>query len=127
MHGGRYIETCASVQSGFRMVIAKYISPVISAEGSCLFPLRINRSIPLANRDPSILAGGNARALVRFLEPWNDAGRLPPVTNGCLVVVREGAVKRVLSRCELHRNVIAAMRRIWIVKSAVTSAPVFIP
>ena len=38
--------------------------------------------IPFANRDPSILAGGNAWALVRFLEPRNDAGRLRPVTIG---------------------------------------------
>src|SRR6266581_4865 len=127
MHGGRDIETRTFVQIEFRTFVAKDILPIIGAERSCVFPLRINRSIPFANRDPSILAGGNAGALVRFLEPWNDTGRLRPVTSGCLVVVREGAVKRVLSRCEPHRNVIAAMRRIWIVKSAVTSAPIFVP
>src|SRR5438552_16104813 len=36
-------------------------------------------------------------------------------------MVWEGAVKRILSRRELYRNVIAPVRRIWVVKSAVTS------
>src|SRR5712692_3254294 len=101
---GRDIETCAFVQSGFRTLVAKDILPVVGAKGSCVFPLRINRSIPLANRDPSTLAGGNAGALVRFLEPRNNAGRFRPVTSSCLVVVWESAVKRVLSRRELYRN-----------------------
>jgi hypothetical protein len=99
---------------------------MIGAERSCVFPLRINRSIPFANRDPSILAGGNAGALVRFLEPWDDPRRFRPVATRCLVIVREGAVKRVLSRRELYRNVIAAMRGIRIVKPAITSAPMFV-
>src|SRR5438046_2736161 len=111
----------------FRTFIAKYILPIISAEGSCVFPLRINRSIPLANRNPSILAGGNAGTLVRFLEPWNDAGRFRSMASGGLVIVWEGAVKRILSRRKLYGNQIAPMRGIWIVKSAVTSAPIFVP
>src|SRR5437868_10821024 len=86
--------------------------PIIGAERSCVFPLRISRSIAFANRDPSILAGGNAGALVGFLEPRNDAGRLRPVTVGCLIVVWEGTVKWVLSRREPYRNVIAPVRRI---------------
>src|SRR5436305_11775753 len=100
---------------------------MIGAERSCVFPLRINRSIPFANRDPSILTGGNAGALVRFLAPRNDAGRFRSVTIGCLVAVWAGAVQRVLSGRELYWNVIAAMRGLWIVKSAVTSAPIFVP
>src|SRR5437667_11491322 len=123
--GIRYAR--AFVQIEFRTFVAKDILPIIGAERSCVFPLRINRSIPFANRDPSILAGGNAGALVRFLEPRHDTRRFRPVTIDCLVVVWEGAVKRVLSRGELYRNVIAAMRGIWIVKSAVTSAPIFVP
>src|SRR5213075_1460450 len=126
-HSGRDIETRASVQIGFRTFVAKDILPIIGAERPGVFPLRISRSIPLANRDPSILAGGNAGALVRFLEPRNDAGRFRPVTIDCLVGVWEGAVKRVLSRRELYRNVIAAMRGIWVVKSAIISAPIFVP
>src|SRR5438477_3799292 len=126
-NNGRDIETRASVQIGFRTFVAKDILPIIGAKRSCVFPLRISRSIPFANRDPSILAGGNAGALVRFLEPRKDAGRFRPVTIACLVVVWEGAVKRVLSRRELYRNVIAAMRGIWVVKSAITSARIFVP
>src|SRR4029077_744147 len=124
---GRDIETNASVQSGFRTFIAKYILPIISAEGSCVFPLRINRSIPLANRNPSILAGGNAGALIRFFEPWNDAGRLLSMASAGLVVVWEGAVKRVLSRRELPRNVFGAPQRFCTVNPAITSAPIFVP
>src|SRR5438874_6854722 len=127
MHGGRDIETRTFVQIGFRTFVAKDILPIIGAERSCVFPLRISHSIPFANRDPSILAGGNAGALVLFLEPRNNARRFRPVTIGCLVVVWEGTVKRVLSRRELYRNVIAAMRGIWVVKSAVTSTPMLVP
>src|SRR5207244_7101400 len=78
-------------------------------------------------REPTIPGRGKRGALVRFLEPWNDAGRFRSMTIGGLVVVWEGTVKRVLSRRELYRNVIAPMRGIWIVKSAVTSAPIFVP
>ena len=60
---------------------------------------------------PSILAGGNAGALVRFLEPWNDAGRFRSMTSGGLVVVWEDAVKRVLSRRKLYGNQIYEMFR----------------
>src|SRR5438046_9187922 len=110
----------------FRTFVAKDILPIIGTERSCVFPLRINRSIPFANRDPSILAGGNAGALVRFLEPRNDAGRFQPVTGRRLVIVWERAVKRVLSRRELYRNVIAPVAAIGIVKYAVTSAAIFV-
>src|SRR5438132_6125445 len=127
MHGGRDIETRSFVQIGFRTFVAKDVLPIIGAERSCVFPLRINRSIPFANRDPSILAGGNAGALVRFLEPRHNTRRFRPMPVGGLVVVWEGAVKRVLSRRELYRNEIAPMRGIWIVKSSVTSAPIFVP
>src|SRR5205823_7682873 len=120
-------ETRASVQIGFRTFVAKDILPIIGAERSCVFPLRIDRSIPFANRDPSILAGRNAGALVRFLEPRNDAGSFQPVTGRCLVIVGKRAIKRILSRRELYRNIIATMCGIGIVKSAVTSAPIFVP
>src|SRR5438552_8887142 len=98
----------------FRTFVAKDILPIIGAERSCVFPLRINRSNPFANRDPSILAGGNAGASVRFLEPRNDARRFRPVTGGCLVIVGKRAVKRILSRPEFDWNIIASVRGIWI-------------
>ncbi len=60
---------------------------------------------------PSILAGGNAGALVRFLKPWNDAGRFRSMTSGGLVVAWEGAVKRVLSRRKPYGNQIYEMFR----------------
>src|SRR5438093_588504 len=92
-----------------------------------VLPFPMNRTSPLADRDPAALAGRYAGALVRLLEPRNNAGRFRPVTSSCLVVVWESAVKRILSRRELYRNVIAAMRGIWIVESAVISAPIFVP
>src|SRR5206468_3509311 len=84
-------------------------------------------SLTFANRDPSILAGGNAGALVRLLEPRNDMGRFRPVTIGCFVIVWEGAVKRILSRRKFHWNVIAPVRGIRIVKTAVIPGPIFVP
>src|SRR5436189_6140970 len=101
MHGGRDIETRSFVQIGFRAFVAKDILTIIGAERSCVFPLRINRSIPFANRDPSILAGGNAGTLVRFLEARHDDGRFRPVTIGCLEGVWECSVKRVAAGGEL--------------------------
>src|SRR5260370_36522689 len=127
MPSRRHVETRAFVQIGFWTFVAKDILPIIGPERACVFPLRISRSIPFANRDPSILAGGNPGALVRFLEPRNDAGCFRTVPGGCLVVVWQGAVKRVLSRRELYRNVIAAMPRIFIFKSPLPPPPLFSP
>src|SRR2546423_33204 len=111
----------------FRTFVAEDILPIIGSERSCVFPLRISRSIPFANRDPSILAGGNAGALVRFLEPRHDTRRFRSMTGGCLVIVGKRAIKRILSRRKFHRNIVAPVRGIWVVKTAAIPSPVFVP
>ena len=100
---------------------------MVRSEGSCVFPLRISNSIAFADRDPSILASGNSRTLVRLLKPRNNTRRFRPMTSMCFVVVRECAVKWVLLRCKFYRDVITSMGGIWIVKTTVVFGPLFVP
>src|SRR3954468_6440065 len=46
---------------------------------------------------------------------------------GALVVVRQGAVKRVLPGCEFCRKIITSMGRIRIVVAAVALRPILVP
>src|SRR4051812_38360552 len=46
---------------------------------------------------------------------------------GALVVVRQGAVKRVLPGCEFCRKIITPMGRIRIVVAAVALRPILVP
>src|SRR5437868_7246518 len=126
-NSGRDIETRALIQVGFGTVIAEHVLPVISAEGSGIFPLGIDRPIAFANGDPSIFASGNAGTLVRFSKPGNNAWCLGSMACARLIVVRQRAVEWVLSRCEFRRNVIASMRGIRIVKAAIVFCPLFVP
>ena len=100
---------------------------MVRSEWSGVFPLRINDSIAFANRDSSILASGNSRALVCLLKPRNNARRFRPVAGTSFVVVGQRAVKRVLSRCKFHRDIIAPMGRIWVIKTAVVFCPSSVP
>ncbi len=126
-HGRGDIEACALVQIGFWTFIAKHVLPMVRSEWSCVFPLRISDSIAFADRDPSIFASGNSRALVRLFEPRNNARRLRPVACMCFVVVGACAVKWVLPRCKFYRDIITPMGRIWVIKTAVVFCPSFVP
>src|SRR4029453_12962122 len=90
-------------------------------------PLRINRSIPFADCDPSTFARGNAGTLVRFFEPRHDTRRFRSMTGGCLVIVGKRAIKRILSRRKFHRKVVDPVGGIWVVKTAVIPGPIFVP
>src|SRR4029450_11691186 len=78
-------------------------------------------------RHPPALAPRNAGALGRFLEPRHDTRRFRSMTGGCLVIVGKRAIKRILSRRKFHRNVVAPVRGIWVVKTAVIPGPIFVP
>ncbi len=45
----------------------------------------------------------------------------------CFVIVRERAIKWVLSRCKSHRDIIAPIARIRVVETAVVFCPLFVP
>ena len=126
-HGWRDIESGAFVQIGFWPFVAKHILPMIGAERSGVFPLGIDCSTAFTDRHPTIFTGGNGRALICLPEPRHNARRFGPMASACLIVVGKRAVKRVLPRRELYGNVIAPVSRIWVVKSAVASRPLFVP
>ena len=99
---------------------------MVRSEWSCVFPLRISNSIAFADRDPSIFASGNGRALVCLFEPRNNARRFRPVACMCFVVIGQCAVKWVLPRCKLHRDIITPMGRVWVIKTTIVFCPSFV-
>src|SRR6266446_2266837 len=100
---------------------------MVGSEWSCVFPLRISDSIAFADSDPSVFASGDSRALVRLFEPRDNARGFRPVASVCFIVVGKCAVKRVLPRCKIYRDIIAPVGRIWVIKTAVVCCPLFVP
>ncbi len=100
---------------------------MVGAERPGVFPLRIDRSIAFADGDPSIFASRDSRALIRFLEPRNNARRFRPVPSSRLVAVRERAVKWILAGREFYRNVIAPVPGIGVIEASVVLCPIFVP
>src|SRR5437016_1541615 len=100
---------------------------MIGAKWSGVFPLRVDDSVSFANRDPSVFANRNTRALIRILEPRNDAGRFRSVAVCRFVVVRQRAIKRILPGREFYRDEIASISPTRIVETAVTFGPFFVP
>src|SRR5438477_3022014 len=101
---------------------------MIGPERACVFPLGVNRSVTFFNFYPTILARRHTRSLIGFLEPRNDPGRFGPMAVIRLIVIGQGAVKRILPGREFHRSIIiAAMRGIRIIESAVAARPIMVP
>jgi K+-transporting ATPase ATPase A chain len=77
----------------------------------------------------TITTDASCGAVNSMHDSFTPLGGFVPLFNIQLGEIIFGGVGagRVLSRRELYRNVIAAMRGIWIVKSAVTSGPIFVP
>src|SRR5439155_8379411 len=103
------------------------VLPVVRPKRSSVFPLRVGDLVSLANRNPAVFANGDARPLIRFVEPWNDARRFGPVASGGFVVVGKRVVRWVLPRREFYRSIILSARWIGIVKAAVIFQPFFVP
>ena len=101
--------------------------PIIGAERSCVFPLRIRDAIVLANCDPSVFAGLDTRSLICFSKPGNNAGRFGPMAFPRFIIVRKRTIKRVEPWREIYRNVIAAMTRIGVVDATVVFGPILVP
>src|SRR5947208_2880079 len=100
---------------------------MIRAERTSVFPLRIRDAITLANRDPPSFARRNSGTLIGFIEPGNNAWRFRPMPLLRFVVVRERAVKWILSRREVYGSVITAMSGIRIVNPAIIFGPLRVP
>src|SRR5439155_8932892 len=126
-HGRRDIEAGALVQIRFWPFAAKNVLPVIGAERTSIFPLRINCAIAFTDGNPATFASRDSRALISFVEPGNNARRFWPMALPRFVVIRKRAVKGIQSWREFHRNVIATMSRIRIVHPAIIFGPFFVP
>ena len=126
-HSRGDIEASTLIQIGFWTFATKDILPMVRSKWPCVFSLRISNSIAFTDCDPSVFASGNSGTLVRLLKPWNNARRFRPVASMCFVIVRERAVKRVLSWCKSYRDIITSMGRVRVIKTAVAFGPLFVP
>ena len=100
---------------------------MVCPKRSRIFPLCICDSIAFADGNPPIFASGDTRALIRFFKPRNNARCFGLVAFARLIVVRERAIKRILSRGKFYRDIVAAMSRIGVIKTAVALGPLLVP
>src|SRR5207248_8035820 len=100
---------------------------MIGAKRTGIFPLRVGHVITFADRDPAAFARADGRTLISLLEPWDDLGRFRPMTGRGFVVIRQRAIKRILFRYKIRRNVTNTVGAIRVVESTVIPGPVFVP
>ena len=95
-HSRGDIETCSVIQVRFRSLALENVLEVVGAEGSAIFPLGVANTIAFADRQPVVFAHRAARFGIGSPKPRNHQRRFRlelPVRD---VVVREGAIKRIL-------------------------------
>ena len=80
---------------------------MVGAERTAIFPLRVTRSIALADSDPAMLANGMPRLSVGLLKPRDDQRRLWLKLTMRDVIVGQRTVKWILPRHEGDRNVVS--------------------
>ena len=100
---------------------------MIGAERPAIFPLRVADPVAAADRDPAIFADRMPLLHEGLPEPRHDDRRFRfelPVRH---IVIGQRAVKRVLPRNEIDRDVVVPPRRIGVVVAAVISRPIRIP
>src|SRR5947208_7829298 len=100
---------------------------MIGAKRTGIFPLRVGHVITFADRDPAAFARADGRTLISLLEPWDDLGRFRPMTGRGFVVIGQSAIKRILFRYEIRRNVTNTVGAIRVVESTVIPGPIFVP
>ena len=99
---------------------------MIGAKRTGIFPLRVGHTIALPDCDPAAFARANGRTLIGVLEPWDDLGRFRPMTSCGFVVIGQRAIKRILFRYKIRRNVTSTVGAIRVVESTVIPGPVFV-
>src|SRR5207253_7832344 len=100
---------------------------MIGAKRTGIFPLRIGHAIAFADCDPAAFTCANGWTLIGLLEPWDDLGRFRPMTGRGFVVIGQSAIKRILCRYEIRRNVTNTVSAIRVVESTVIPGPIFVP
>src|SRR5207302_9741207 len=104
-----------------------YVFPMIRAEGTAVRPLREGHAISLADGHPTVAADRLAVFDIGLFKPRDDLRRLRLRRAVSDVVVRQRAVKRILSGNETNGNVVPASARLGIIEATVVSLPIGVP
>src|SRR5437773_12317806 len=100
------------VEIHLRPLVLENVLVMIGPERSAIFPLRVTNAIASADGDPAIFADRMSLLHKRLAEPRHNERRFwleLPVRH---IVIRQRAVKRVLPRHEIDRNIIVSPRGI---------------
>src|ERR1700745_792763 len=95
-HSRGDIETCSVIQVRFRALILENILEMVGTEGSAIFPLGIANTIAFADRQPVVFANRAARFAIGTPKPRDNPRGLRLELSVRDIVVREGAIKRIL-------------------------------
>src|SRR5438445_11291561 len=91
---------------------------MVGAERTAIFPLRVTRSIALADSDPAMLANGMPRLSVGLLKPRDDERRVWLKLTMRDVIVGQRTVDRGVPRHEGGRDVGSQRCRMRVVAAA---------
>ena len=79
---------------------------MIGAERTAIFPLRITNPIAATDRYPAIFANRMPLLHEGLAKPWDNNRRFGLELPMRDIVIRQGAIKRVLPRDEVYRDVV---------------------
>src|SRR5262249_18788789 len=126
-HGRRNIEASTFVEIKFRPFISENVLPVIGAEWSCIFPLRVRNAVAFADSDPMTFTGGNRGALIRLVKRRNNARFFTAMSLPCFSVNWKRKIKRIAFWRKINGHIVVSARGIRFVHAAVVFGPVFVP
>src|SRR5260370_33090376 len=105
-------------------LILENVLKMISVKGSAIFPLGVANAIAFADRQPVVFANRAARFGIGSSKPRNHQRRFRLELLVRDVVVREGAIERILPRGELSRNIVLTRLLVRIVYCAIVLHPI---
>ena len=115
------------VEVRLRPLVPENVLPMIGPERPAIFPLRVTDAVAVANRDPAIFADRMPLLHKRLPEPGHDDRRLRFELPMRDIVVGQRAIKWILPRDEVDRDVVMPARRIGVIEAAVVARPVRVP
>ena len=115
------------VQVRPRPFVSENILIMIGAKRSAIFPLRVADAVAMTDRDPSDLCKRNAPAGQSLPKPRDDHRRFGFKLSVRDIVIGQRAVKRILPRDEVYRDVVVARGGIGVVVAAVIARPIRVP
>src|SRR4051794_33166979 len=100
---------------------------MVGPERATIFPLAVGCFVALANGDPAALADRTTRLCIGLFKPRNNERGFRLELAMGHVVVRKGAVKRVLPRHKRDRDVVLSRAGVWRIETTVVRGPVCVP